>query len=307
MSIGNSIRDDIRYELNSGNMIMRLLIINAAVFLTVNLIYLGGFFYYVDKMKAGFFIHSVLEWVGIPPQMKNIINRPWVVITHMFTHFGFFHFLFNMLGLYWFGNIVREFIGNKKILPLYLMGGLAGAALLIAFYYFFPSLRPSGAAIGASAGVLAIIIAAATIVPDYTVFLLLLGPVKIKWIAVALVVIDLISIPEHNTGGHIAHLGGAVFGFVYIRQLQLGFDMAAPFIRLYDLITALFQPKPKTRFAYKRTTVPPTTKTRKTKSSADTANKQERIDTILDKISVSGYDSLSKEEKEFLFKVSKED
>jgi hypothetical protein len=168
-------------------------------------------------------------------------------------------------------------------------------------------LRPSGAAIGASAGVLAIIIAAATIVPDYTVFLLLLGPVKIKWIAVVLVVVDLISIPEHNTGGHIAHLGGALFGFVYIRQLQLGFDMATPFVKIYDALTQWLQPKPKTRVAYKRTTVPPTTRQRKSKQGGELVNKQERIDAILDKISHSGYDSLSKEEKEFLFKVSKED
>jgi hypothetical protein len=210
------------------------------------------------------------------------------------------------LWLYWFGNIVKEFIGNKKILPLYILGGLSGAALLMTFFYFFPALRPSVAAIGASAGVLAIIVAAATIVPDYTVFLIILGPVKIKWIAVVLVVIDLISIPEQNTGGHIAHLGGALFGFIYIRQLQLGTDLASPFINVYDGLVNYFKPQPKTRVAYKRTTVPPSEHKRKAKPE-EAANKQEYIDTILDKISQSGYDSLSKEEKEFLFKVSKED
>jgi membrane associated rhomboid family serine protease len=307
MALGRSIWDDIRTEMSSGNMVTRLIMVNAVVFIAINLVYVSGFFYFADKISANNFVWKVIGWLGIPAELKLMLKRPWVIITHMFSHLSFFHFLFNMLGLYWFGGIVKEFIGNKKILPLYLMGGIAGAALLVAFFYFFPSLRPSLPAIGASAGVLAIIIAAATIVPDYTVFLVLFGPVKIKWIAVALVVIDLVSIPEQNTGGHIAHLGGALFGFIYIRQLQLGSDLAAPFIAIYDAFVAFFKPKPKTRVAYKRTTVPPTTAKPKSAKQDAGMNKQARIDSILDKISNSGYDSLSKEEKDFLFKVSKED
>jgi len=307
MALGRSIWEDVRYELSSGNMITRLIAVNAFVFLAINLVYVSGFFYFADKLTANYFVWKVIGWLGIPAELKLMLKRPWVIITHMFSHLSFFHFIFNMLWLYWFGNIVKEFIGNKKILPLYLMGGLAGAALLVAFFYFFPTLRPSVPAIGASAGVLALIIAAATIVPDYTVFLLFFGPVKIKWIAVVLVVIDLVSIPEQNTGGHIAHLGGALFGFVYIKQLQLGTDLASPFINMYDAIVAFFKPKPKTRVAYKRTTVPPAQRQKKSGQELAVNNKQERIDSILDKISNSGYDSLSKEEKEFLFKVSKED
>jgi membrane associated rhomboid family serine protease len=307
MSIVRSIRDDIRYELSNGNMITRLIIANAIVFFAINLLYMGSFFYYADRMKAGSFIHSALQWVGIPPHFKLILSRPWVLLTHMFVHLSFFHFLFNMIGLYWFGNIVREFTGNKRILPLYIMGGLAGAVLLMVFYYFFPALRPAGAAIGASAGVLAIIVAAATIVPDYTVFLFLFGPVKIKWIAAVLVLIDLISIPQYNTGGHIAHLGGALFGFVYIRQLKLGFDMAEPFEKIYKIARNWLQPRPTSQKSYKRTTVPPINRQRSSNQGNISASKQERIDAILDKISHSGYDSLSKEEKEFLFRISKED
>jgi hypothetical protein len=139
------------------------------------------------------------------------------------------------------------------------------------------------------------------------VFLFLFGPVKIKWIAAVLVLIDLISIPQYNTGGHIAHLGGALFGFVYIRQLKLGFDMAEPCEKIYKIARNWLQPRPTSQKSYKRTTVPPINRQRSSNQGNISASKQERIDAILDKISHSGYDSLSKEEKEFLFRISKED
>lgn len=308
MSLFRSVRAEIHHQWSSGNIIMRLILINAVVFIAVNLVYVSSFFYYADRVKAAYFLHTVLEWLGISPSLKKVVARPWVIITHMFTHVQFFHFLFNMLGLYWFGNIVSEFIGNRKILPLYLMGGLAGALVLLVFYYLFPSLHPAGVAVGASAAILAIIMAAATIVPDYEVFLFLLGPIKIKWIAVVLLVIDLISIPEHNSGGHLAHLGGALLGYLYIKQLQAGTDLASPWLKLYERLTARLQPRTEVRRSYKHTTVPSSTRASSAANrSSNLMSKQERIDAILDKISHSGYDSLSQEEKEFLFKVAKED
>jgi len=310
MALGKSIIDDIRYELDSGNVVMRLMFINVAVFLALHIIHVIAFLSFQNKNEAELIINNILGYISLPAKPLGLLYKPWTLITHMFTHYGFFHLVFNMLWLYWFGKIVEEFIGNKKILPLYLLGGVSGAILLIIAYNIFPGLQagaPYVQALGASAGVLAIVIAAATIVPDYTIFLLFFGPVKIKWIAVILVVIDLISIPNPNTGGHIAHLGGALFGFIFIRQLQLGHDLAAPFVFVYDKVSNLFSAKKKPKMVLKRTTVPPTERVNKAGNKAPSLSKQQRVDAILDKISKSGYDSLSKEEKDFLFIVSKED
>jgi hypothetical protein len=225
----------------------------------------------------------------------------------MFTHGEVMHILFNMLVLYWFGKILTEFLGNRKILPLYLLGGISGAILFIASYQLFPIFHaavPEARAWGASASVMAVMIAAATLVPDYTMFLLLIGPVKIKWIALIAVVLDLISIPSSNAGGHIAHLGGALFGFVFIRQMQKGRDLSSGINWLIDKSANLFKPKTPLKVSYR-------TKEKSTKQSAGKtvvqSSKQERLDSILDKIAQSGYDSLTKDEKEFLFKVSKEE
>jgi membrane associated rhomboid family serine protease len=282
------------------------------VFLVANLFFVITVLSFEERSAANDLLNKVLSYIMLPASVSSLLKKPWTLITHMFAHFKFFHLLFNMLWLYWFGKIVEEFIGSKKILPLYMLGALAGAIILIASYNIFPGLKagaPYVQALGASAGVLAIVVAAATIVPDYTVFLLFFGPVKIKWIAVVLVVIDLVSIPEQNTGGHIAHLGGALFGFIYIRQLRMGTDLASPFVTVYEKAVNVLNlnPRPNPRYV-QRTTVPPEMKVRKsTGGTADNISKQERIDIILDKISRSGYDSLNKEEKEFLFKVSKED
>ncbi len=313
MAYGNrNIFNDIRYEVAHGGIITRLIFINVVVFLVANLLFVITVLSFEDRSAANDVLNKALGYVMLPASVSSLLRKPWILITHMFTHFRFFHLLFNMLWLFWFGKIVQEFIGSKKILPLYILGGLAGAVILIASYNIFPGLKagaPYVQALGASAGVLAIVVAAATIVPDYTVFLLFFGPVKIKWIAVVLVVIDLVSIPEQNTGGHIAHLGGALFGFIYIRQLRMGTDLAAPFITVYEkaMNVLTLNPRPNPRYV-QRTTVPPEMKVRRnTAGTGDNITKQERIDIILDKISRSGYDSLNKEEKEFLFKVSKED
>jgi membrane associated rhomboid family serine protease len=312
MALGRSILDDIRYEINSGNVVMRLLFINIAVFLALHVVHVIAFLSLQNNAEADVLINKVLSYVSLPAKPIDLLYKPWTLITHMFTHYGLFHLVFNMLWLYWFGRIVEEFIGNKKILPLYLLGGLSGALLLIAAYNIFPGLQsnaPYVQALGASAGVLAIVLAAATIVPDYTVFVLFLGPVKIKWIAVVLVVIDLISIPNPNTGGHIAHLGGALLGFFYIKQLQLGNDLAAPFQAVIHFFSKIFSGKKQAKMVVRKAavTAPPLRKHQTQAKQHQAENKEERMNAILDKISRSGYESLSKEEKDFLFKISKED
>ncbi|GIV34340.1 MAG: rhomboid family intramembrane serine protease [Chitinophagales bacterium] len=299
-----SIWDDLKREFQSGNIIIRLIMINVAVFLLVGLVHGIVFLIHPDRQVSEQLVASILKWVMLPADTRQLLKSPWTLFTHMFMHQGVFHLIFNMLWLYWFGLIIQEFIGSRRILPLYLYGGLTGALLLIISYNIFPGLHsemPYVRALGASAAVLAIVVAAATLVPDYTVFLLFLGPVRIKYIALVLVIIDLVSIPDVNTGGHIAHLGGALLGYVFIKQLQHGNDWSIPFYRMTDWVKRRFIRSSTPRMVYKtKNTV------RRKRQSEPDPDKQQRIDEILDKISRSGYDSLSKEEKEFLFRVSRE-
>jgi len=196
-----------------------------------------------------------------------------------------------MLWLYWFGQIFEEYLGNNRTLGLYFMGGIAGAILFILSYNTLPFFTHQNAAYfstlaGASAGVMAIMIATATLLPNYAISLIFIGPVKLKWLALFFVILDFLGIAGSNAGGELSHLGGALMGFVYIKQLQRGHDWVGT-------IANLFKPKPKLKVVSKNTS----------KSSNDLP-RQEDIDLILDKISKSGYDSLSKQEKEILFRAS---
>lgn len=292
-----SIWNDIRREFMSGNVISQLIIVNVAIFVVINLITVVIF------LASGSMVNPVLPWIMIPADVMVLLKRPWTLLTHMFSHYGIWHLLFNMLWLFWFGKIIQEFIGNKKILPLYIYGGITGATLLIISYNIFPGLRqdmPYASALGASAGVLAIVVAAATLVPDYTVFLLFFGGVKIKYIALFMVILDMVSIPGLNSGGRIAHLGGALFGYVFIKQLQMGHDWSKPFNRFVDALRGLFKRK-EPRIVYKTKT-----SDQKKKRTGYPEDKQQKVDALLDKIASSGYDSLTKEEKEFLFRASKD-
>ncbi|HXH19392.1 MAG TPA: rhomboid family intramembrane serine protease [Chitinophagales bacterium] len=291
-----SIWSDIKREFTSGNMVSQLIIINVAVFVIINLVTVVVF------LTSGSMVNPLLPWIMLRADVMDLLKHPWTLLTHMFAHYSIWHLLFNMLWLYWFGRIIQEFIGGKKILPLYIYGGITGAALLIISYNIFPGLQsdmPYVSALGASAGVLAIVVAAATLVPDYTVFLLFFGGVKIKYIALFMVILDLVSIPGLNSGGYIAHLGGALFGYLFIKQLQMGHDWSKPFNDFLEVVGGLFKRK-EPRVIYK-------TKTPGQKKKRYQEDKQQQVDAILDKIAQSGYDSLTKEEKEFLFKVSKDE
>ena len=285
--------DELKDSFRSGDMLTRLIYINVGVFLLVNILMVFGFFANSDW--------SIVSWFTVPAAPGRLITQPWGLITYMFLHEGFFHLLFNMVWLYFGGKIFLEYLNPKKLLSVYLLGGLAGAALYILAYNLFPVFSNELAysqALGASAAVLAILIAIATFVPDYTVRLFLIGTVKLKHIAIFSVVLDLLSIPQGNAGGHIAHLGGALFGFLYARQLQKGSNLAVGFEKLLDNFFSLFKPKPKMRTAYKA-------KTRTEQEFHERkASEKATLDKILDKISASGYDSLTKAEKEFLFKMN---
>ena len=278
-------------------MLQKIIVVNVIIYLFVNL---GDvvlrLFNFPDGTVSGF----LTDWLAVPSSVKSLIYRPWTLITYSFYHENFLHILFNMLWLFFMGRLFTEYLGEKKLLPLYLIGGLCGSLLFISFYNLFPLFSREvdiAVALGASASVLAITVAIATLLPDYEVGLFLpQWRVKLKYIAIALFVIDLLSITGNNAGGNIAHIGGAIFGFLYIKQLKKGRDLTGGLQRLIDRITQ--KKKPSIKVVFRKDASDESYHKKK-------ANNQETIDKILDKISRSGYASLTNEEKELLFKASK--
>ncbi len=285
-------------QLFLGNSILsRLIQINSVVFILVKIISLFAFLFSSDPAQP---LSVIGQYMALPASFHALVSKPWTLITYMFLHEGFLHILFNLIMLYFGGILFTEYLGEKRLLWTYLAGGVIGALFYLFSFNIFPvfaQVRDVSVALGASASVLAIIVATATYVPDYTVHLMILGRVKLKYVAIAFVIIDLLSIPAGNPGGHIAHLGGAFWGFIYTLSLKKGSDMYR------FLNVSAYKSKAKSAFSYEKQEY-------KRPVSDDEYNeqkikKQKKIDDILDKISKSGYSSLTKEEKEFLFKTSK--
>ncbi|MDP9079731.1 MAG: rhomboid family intramembrane serine protease [Bacteroidota bacterium] len=275
---------NIQYKVLRSDSKLNLLIgINVFIYLLINVAdTLGKFFF-----KTPIIEFYSTEYLLLPSNLHSLLTHFWTPVTYMFMHAGIFHILFNMLWLYWFGQIFEEYLGKKRTVGLYLMGGLAGAFLFILCYNTLPLFAGESAPlVGASASVMAIIIGTATLLPDYTISLILIGPVKLKWIALFILLIDFFGIVGPNAGGEIAHMGGALMGFVYIKQVQKGNDWVAG-------IANIFKSKSKLKVVSKNSS-----------GKSDGKPRQEEIDLILDKISQSGYDSLNKQEKEILFRAS---
>ncbi|MEN9447846.1 MAG: hypothetical protein RJA25_1136 [Bacteroidota bacterium] len=300
-----SVWKDIKWQYVYGSNLIRLILINIAIFLVINLITLP---FMLFAKQTPFDIVSFLSLYASP---HNFIRHPWGIFTYMFVQDGFWHILWNMLALYWFGQILQDLIGKTKILPLYIYGGIFGGLMYVLAYNIFPAFSETvyiANCIGASASVMAIAFAAATIAPDYELRFVIFGNIKIKWIVFAYLLFDLIDIQHGNAGGHISHIGGALFGYLYIYFLRKGTDLARPFYTFTDYISNLFSKEKNLKVEYKKeyayTAKKQTTHTAK---NNETINKQARLDEILDKINRSSYDSLTKEEKEFLFKISQEE
>ena len=284
----NNVLKDLKYKVfQSGNPVFFYIGVNVLIFVVLALLNIPFFL----SGKGGIAYDSLVrEYVGFPAALEKLPFRFYTIITYQFFHDGLLHILFNMLWLFWLGNIFLDFLKPRQFHFVYLGGGVFGALLYLFAYNVFPvfALSLSGATIiGASASVMAIIVAIATLLPDYSMRLLLLGDVKLKYLALAYVVLDLIDIASSNAGGSFAHIGGAIFGFAYIKLLKSGRDWSTWFKR-----------KPKLRVV----------KNESGKQSTQKQNDgvdQEEIDRILDKISKTGYDKLNRQEKETLFKASK--
>ncbi len=290
-----SIADEIKKSFKSGSALIKLIYVNIAVFLAVKLI---GTLITLLQLNTGF---SLVTWFAVPADINNLLFKPWTIFTYMFLHQDFLHIIFNMLWLFWFGQIFLQHFDNKKLLSVYIVGGLAGAALFILSFNLFPLFDqavPISIALGASASVMAIVIAISVYIPNHKIHLMFLGPVPLKYIALFSIALDILSIASENAGGHIAHLGGALFGYLYITQMRKGKNITKGFDRFMDKVFAWFKPKDKFKVTYKR----PVSDIEYNKTKV---SNQKDIDKILDKIADKGYDSLSKSEKEVLFKTGR--
>jgi membrane associated rhomboid family serine protease len=300
MSITQDIRDAFSRRDNALN---QFIIINALVW-TVLIIFQAILFL---AQSRGLYT-LVLRQLALSSDGLVVLRHPWTLLTYAFVHENFFHVLFNMLNLYWFGQIIREYLGDRRLVSLYILGALAGAVFFLLAYNFLPVLQPmvGQPVIGASASVTAIIVAAATLLPDYTFMLILLGPVKIKWIALVVVLISIAGINGGNPGGEITHLGGALLGFLFVKQLKAGRDMGQPVVATGLWLGRLFQSRPAAMKVTHRSTVAAGRPAASGSKASPSATPPEEVDVILDKISRSGYESLSKEEKQKLFRASQQ-
>ena len=283
-----NILDDLKLQYNTGGMVQKLIFWNIGCFL-LSLV----FFYSFSVVKF-----QIPTWIALSSDFGTFIRTPWTLITFNFFHAGFLHLIFNLMVLHFSGRLFSTYFTDKQLLGVYVLGGIFSGITFVLSYIF---IGKAGLLVGASGAIMAILIATATYAPFMLLRIPLIGIVKLWHVAFVILLVDLIQMPLDNTGGHLAHLGGALFGFIYIKLLQSGKDITKPFLALLDTFANLFKPKKKTPF--KKVHRNTTKKVVNSFTEKDITQKQ--IDDILDKISKSGYDSLTKEEKEFLFKAGK--
>lgn len=299
----NSIIDDLKWQFNYGNIVNRLVLINIFIFLFFLVVKV--FFFFVEQTAS---YEIMMEWLYLPASPLKILQRPWAFVSYQFLHSGFLHILFNMLWLYWLGRILVQYTSERRIFFLYLFGGFFGGFAYILAYNFIPvfaTVTSKAVMVGASASVMAIIVATATLLPNYEIRLFFIGFVKLKYIALVAVLLDIVTISGSNPGGHIAHLGGAFFGWFFMFRFQKGSDLSRGFYQAIDWTKEKLSKNPSPKMVYKNEEKI-NERYPETKLSVK-KDRQAAVDAILDKISAGGYDSLSAEEKEFLFKFSKED
>ena len=290
----DSILNNLKREFKQGTILNKLIYINVGVFLLFSIL---GVFSFMFQFN----LSPILDQLYLPAENSRLLSQPWAFITYMFFHNGFLHLLFNMVWLHFAGKIFLQYLSPKQLLSTYIIGGISGGLIFIIAYNYIPALAiytQNAQALGASAAVLAIMVAIATYIPNYSVRFPFIGIVKLKHIAIFSVMLDLLSIPKGNAGGHIAHLGGALFGYLYIKQLQKGNDFSIGFTTWTNNIFNLFKPKSKLKTVHKR-------KKTDTQFNTEKSAQQIAVDIVLEKISKSGYESLSKEEKATLFSASK--
>ena len=285
---------DLKETFRRGNIFIQLIYINVGIFVIGTLI---NVFLRLFEVSTP----DIFGIFALPASFIGFIHQPWSLFTYMFMHAGILHILFNMLWLYWFGSLFLYFFSAKHLRGLYVLGGICGGLLYMVAYNVFPlfSSQVAGATlVGASASVLAIVAATAYREPNYRVQLFLFGAIRLKYLALVVIGIDVLSITSSNAGGHIAHLGGAFSGWLFILGVRRNKDFVSGFLGFFERIPRFFSGKKKMRVKYKK----PVSQMNDREYNQYKKRQNDRINEILDKISKSGYESLSREEKEILFR-----
>lgn len=272
----------------SRSIVEKIIIINVVIFILTYLYNTLSFLFQIDG-------NFIVNWFSLQPDFELLLYRPWTLVSYGFLHVGFFHILFNMLVLYYFGNLFLDFFNAKQFLVYLILGIMAGGLVYMISYNYLPGLKTrESLLLGASAGVMAVVIGISSHIPQYSIRFRFIGDVKLLYIAVFLVVLDIVQIPTGNAGGHLAHLGGSLLGLTMTKYADHGLSL----ISWMEQLMSKKEKKP-LKTVYK-STKKKTYQTRETKSEV-----QSKIDSILDKISKSGYDTLTKEEKDYLFNAGK--
>ena len=281
--------EKIKYRFKNANIVEQLIYINLGVFLAVFLVNTFSFLFGVSG-------NFMINWLALPASFSEFILKPWTIFTYGFLHVGFLHILLNLIALFYIGNLFLEYFTAKQLLSFYILGTLFGGIIFLVSYNYFPAFSKEidrSILLGASAGISAIFVGIATYMPNYQLKIRFIGFVKLWYLAAIWVVLDVIQIPISNPGGHLAHLGGALFGFLYVNQAS------NKKIDFWSKISSVFSSKTKPlKTVYK-------SDKKTTKNTKSHSPNQQEIDTILDKIGKSGYDTLTKAEKDFLFKQGK--
>ena len=271
------------------NGLIKIILINIIIFVSISILEV-----FITLSGGGSLFRVVINKLMLPASFTTFILQPWSLISYFFLHLSFGHILWNMLFLYWFGKIIHDNIGNNAVISLYILGGIIGGLSYMALFNIIPFYGDrvsESLMLGASAGVFSVVAGSATLLPNYTFYLLFLGPVRIKYIALFYILLSFFDVTGSNAGGEIAHIGGALIGYLFIKQLQNGVNMGDGVIKIINLFNRKNSSKKEKEFTINKET------------NFDIS--QDEIDKILDKISESGYSSLSKKEKEKLFNASK--
>lgn len=315
-----TIWEDIKLKYHQGNAIIRLMMINIAIHVVIALI--GVFVFLTTNIDPVGYDKAISEWLYFPSEILKLPLRIWTIVTYMFLHAGIWHIASNLLVLYFFGRRLNDWISDRHVWPIYIWGGLGGAVFfMIGFNIFPPFAGITANLVGASASVMAIVLATATFNPQGQFHLPFIGPVQLQYIAAVWVLYNLIVIPGGNPGGALAHLGGAFMGWFYVDQSRKGRDLSKPVNKVLDFFTrnnskpAAKQRRPKAKAQKATSAFKPKMKVYKGQQKSDyygneysrsflqkykEMSREECLDSILDKIKRSGYDSLSKDEKVFL-------
>ena len=280
-----NIFQDLKNQYANNGIVQKLIFWNIGIFI------LTIFFFY--NFKSGTF--SFPSWLALYSTFSDVVTKPWTLLSYMFLHSGFLHLLFNMLMLHFVSRFFLTFFTEKQYLAVYLLGGIFGGLLFVIIYHFFGLRIP---VVGASGAVMTLLVASTTFSPYYILQIPLVGRIKLWHVTALILFIDILQIMLSNTGGHIVHLSGAFFGFLYVCLLKRGIDLSKPFSNFSFKKRIKKKKKPFSKVHVNKATS-------NLSKTAKTDVEQKKVDDILDKISKSGYDSLSKEEKEFLFKLGK--